>query len=70
MTQDLKAGQKVIFTETNEAFILKEVTEKRVSWYVNFTYKGGTGKNTLRTAWTSRKVFLEGIADGSYKLID
>lgn len=66
----MKTGTKVLFTPTNKVFEIAKVTDKRVSWYVGFSYKGGNGINTLKMASTSRRLFQEGIDNGSYKIIE
>jgi hypothetical protein len=62
-------GTKVIFTPTGAEFELKTVTDKNVVWYVGFNFKSGSGINNLKTASTSRKIFEDGIAKGTYKII-
>lgn len=69
-THDLKAGQTILFTVTGVEFKLAKVTDKMVSWYVGFEYKGGCGKNTLRMASTTLKRFNKGIEEGSYKILN
>jgi len=66
MTQDLKAGTKVIFTPTGAEFELKTVTDKKVFWYTGFDYKSNFGRNTMKTAGTSRTKFEAGIERGTY----
>jgi hypothetical protein len=68
-TLKIEIGTKVIFTPTGREFILANVTDKRVSWYVSNDYKSGSGKNTLKMAWASMKQFLKGIESGEYKII-
>lgn len=62
----LKAGMKILFVPTNSEFELAKVTDKNVSWYVDFTYKSGNGINNLRMAHTSYKRFCRGIENGAY----
>lgn len=64
----MKAGQIYLFVPTNTEFEIAKVTEKNISWYVGFTYKSGTGKNTLRMAHTSVKRFQKAIDAGTYVL--
>lgn len=67
-TTTLTAGTKVKFTPTGSIFEIAKVTDKNVSWYVGFEYKGGSGKNTLKMACTSLKRFLKGIENGAYEI--
>lgn len=64
----MKQNETYTFTPTGEDFKLAKVTDKNVSWYVGFEFKGGTGKNTLRMAGTSVKRFQSGIDKGVYVL--
>jgi hypothetical protein len=63
---ELTPGTKVTFTPTGMTFEIAKVTETRISWYVGFEFKGGTGKNTMKMTWCSIKDFQEGIDEGSY----
>ncbi len=66
----MKTGTKVLFTPTNVVFEIAKVTDKMVSWYVGFSYKSGSGINTLKMASTSRRLFQKGIDEGTYKIIE
>ena len=69
MTTELKTGMEFIFVPTGGKLRLKTVTDKKVIWFVGFTYKGGTGKNTLKTAGISRKQFEDAIKRGIYVIL-
>lgn len=62
----LVKGMKVEFTPTGKVFEIAKVTDKNVSWYVGFEYKGGNGTNNLKMAHTSVKRFMDGIERGIY----
>lgn len=64
--ENLKPGMNVIFTPTGAAFTIAAVNEKNISWWTGFNFKGGTGKNTLKKAWASKKKFQDGIDKGTY----
>jgi hypothetical protein len=66
---ELKTGSKVEFTPTGNIFEIAKVTESRISWYLGFAYKGGSGKNNLKMASTTLKKFQSGIDNGNYKVI-
>ncbi len=67
--QDLITGTKIEFTPTGKIFEIGKVTEKRISWHLDFTCKGGYGKNNLRMTSTSIKIFQKGIDSGTYRII-
>ena len=62
----LEKGIKFEFTATGKVFEIAKVTDKNISWYVGFNFKGGTGKNNLKMATTSRKMFEAAIKNGDY----
>jgi hypothetical protein len=62
----LTPGTKITFTPTGEVFELAKVTDKRISWYVGFEFKGGRGINTMKMTWCSINDFQKGIDKGSY----
>ena len=64
----MKPGQTYIFTPTGKEFKIAKVTDKNISWYVGFEFKGGNGINTLRMVHTSVKRFQSGIERGVYIL--
>lgn len=64
-TYNLKPGTSITFTPTGREFKLAKVTDKMVSWYTSI-HKGGSGKNILKMASTSLRIFNEGIAEGTY----
>lgn len=66
---NLEKGTEFIFVPTGVKFKIEKVTDKNVSWYVGFEYKGGMGKNTLKMATQSLKRTNEGIAKGTYILM-
>lgn len=69
MNAKIAKGTKILYTPTNEEFVLEKVTEKRVSWYADDVYKGGNGINNLTMVWSSIKRFEKGIENGTYKII-
>ncbi len=65
----LQAGTVVTFTPTGKQFQIKTATDKKVVWWLDFQQKSlGRGINTMKTASTSRRIFEEGIQDGTYKI--
>jgi hypothetical protein len=66
---DIKKGDKFIYSPTNAKFTIGKVTDKRVSWYLGFIELSSWGKNEMRMTWTSRKLFEEGLKDGTYIII-
>jgi hypothetical protein len=62
----LTPGTKVTFTPTGMQFEIAKVTDKNISWYTGFNFKGGNGQNNLKMAWCSVKSFQKGIDSGSY----
>lgn len=52
----LTPGTKVTFTPTGMQFEIAKVTDKNISWYTGFNFKGGNGQNNLKMA-------LYGVAD-------
>lgn len=62
----LTTGTKITFTPTGKIFEIAKVTDKRISWYVGFEFKGGCGKNTMKMTWCSIKEFQKGMDKGSY----
>lgn len=67
-TFKLQKGTEVIFTPTGKKIRLVTVTDKNVTWFTSFQYKGGTGKNKLKMARTSLQKFNAGILEGTYVL--
>lgn len=63
---NVKKGTKIKYKHTGVIFEIDLVTEKRVSWFVSNSYKGGNGINTLSKAWTSRANFENCIINGTY----
>lgn len=64
--QDLKPGDVMIFTPNGNEFTIKTVTEKRIHWWLGFITKSGWGRNNMRTAGTSTRLFQKGIDKGIY----
>lgn len=69
-TYNLKPGTELIFTRTGKKLRLEKVTDKNVSWYVGFEYKGGCGRNILKMATQTLKTTNQGIADGTYLIVN
>jgi len=63
---DLKTGMKMIFTPTGAEFIISNVTDKKISWWTGIAEKSSWGKNTMRRACTSIRIFQRGIDNGTY----
>lgn len=63
---DLKVGQVMIFTPTGKEFTISLVTEKRISWWLGFVTKSSWGRNNMRKASTSIRIFQRGLDNGAY----
>lgn len=66
----LKSGTLIRFTKTGKEFKLEKVTDKRVSWYVGFEFKGGSGKNIMRMTSTSLRLAEKWVSEGAWIILN
>jgi hypothetical protein len=66
---DLKKGTK-IQGANGRIFEIEKVTEKRISWFVGFSFKGGNGVNTMKMTWASIKQAQYWIDNGEWNILN